>query len=53
MPMITVEFTDDEFVLVSARAASLGKSVGAHGHDVIVGGAQRAGFPRDRPEGQD
>ncbi|MDH2393156.1 hypothetical protein QCN29_31150 [Streptomyces sp. HNM0663] len=47
MPMITVEFTDEELAEAKAHAASLGKSMRAHAHDIIVADAQRAAFLKD------
>ena len=47
MPMITVEFTDEELAVAKAHAASLGKSMRAHAHDIILADVQRAAFLRD------
>ncbi|MCX5201529.1 hypothetical protein OG897_08710 [Streptomyces sp. NBC_00237] len=47
MPMITVEFTEEELAEAKAHAASLGKSMRAHAHDIIVSDAQRAAFLKD------
>lgn len=44
MPMITVEFTDEELAVAKAHAASLGKSMRAHAHDIILADVQRAAF---------
>ncbi|MET7456306.1 hypothetical protein ABZT03_31400 [Streptomyces sp. NPDC005574] len=66
MPMITVEFTEEELAEAKAHAASLGKSMRAHAHDIILADAQRAAFLKnvdtavafaldvfkDMPEGQ-
>jgi hypothetical protein len=66
MPMITVEFTEEELAEAKAHAASLGKSMRAHAHDIIMADAQRAAFLKgvdetvayymeifkDAPEGQ-
>lgn len=45
-----MEFTDEELTQVKAHASSLGKSVRAHAHDVIVSGAQRAAFLKGADE---
>jgi hypothetical protein len=47
MPMITVEFTEEELAEAKKHAASLGKSMRAHAHDVIIADAQRAAFLKD------
>ncbi|MET7487303.1 hypothetical protein [Streptomyces sp. NPDC005538] len=50
MPMITVEFTEEELAEAKAHAASLGKSMRAHAHDIILADAQRAAFLKDVDE---
>ncbi|MFI6402962.1 hypothetical protein [Streptomyces sp. NPDC050548] len=44
MPMITVEFTEEELAVAKEHAASLGKSMRAHAHDIILADVQRAAF---------
>lgn len=44
MPMITVEFTEEELAFAKAHVASLGKSMRAHAHDIILADAQRTAF---------
>ncbi|MCX4557646.1 MULTISPECIES: hypothetical protein [Streptomyces] len=44
MPMITVEFTEEELAFAKAHAASLGKSMRSHAHDIILADAQRTAF---------
>ncbi|MFE4666752.1 hypothetical protein ACFRI7_18160 [Streptomyces sp. NPDC056716] len=47
MPMITVEFTEEELAVAKAHAAALGKSMRSHAHDIILADAQRTAFLRD------
>ncbi|MEV4038259.1 hypothetical protein [Streptomyces umbrinus] len=48
MPVITVEFTDQEMAQVEASAASHGRTTSAYAHDVVMADARRTAFPEAR-----